>query len=199
MNSLQDAVQAILSQPTPGALVKVQGALLAMGQQEGVDRALDVTGHLHEYLSELQVKISAREYSELASRLDIGAVGIVALENLVTGEGESFWQRFFFGGLAEVLMVFASRQYVKGWTAETDLVHTRAAWYLTEALWRASAQMQPDLPSERRWHAIQSLLAPAYAAEVPAPDRALLLGRVFQILLLTHLLPLLSSAQAQRP
>jgi hypothetical protein len=199
MDSLQDAVQAILSQPTPGALVRVQGALLALGQQEAANRALDVTGHLHEYLSELQVKISAREYSELASRLDIGAVGVVALENLVTSEGENFWQRFFFGGLAEVLMVAASRQYVKGWTAESDLVHTRAGWYLTEALWHASAKMQPDLPPERRWQAIQSLLAPAYAADVPAPDKALLLGRVFQILLLTHLLPLLSSAQARLP
>jgi hypothetical protein len=199
MDSLQDAVQAILSQPTPAALVTVQGALLALGRQEAVDGALDVTGHLHEYLSELQVKISAREYSELASRLDIGAVGVVALENLVTSEGENFWQRFFFGGLAEVLMVAASRQYVKGWTAETDLVHTRAAWYLTEALWHASARMQPELPPARRWQAIQSLLAPAYAADVPAPDKALLLGRVFQILLLTHLLPLLSSAQARLP
>jgi hypothetical protein len=172
MNSLQDAVQAILSQPTPSALVKVQGALLALGQQEGVDRALDVTGHLHEYLSELQVKISAREYSELASRLDIGAVGIVALENLVTSEGESFWQRFFFGGLAKVLMVFAGRQYVKGWTA-TDCPYPPLV--PTEALARWPIWRSPADGAGRR----SGALAPAYAADVPA-GRALLLGQVYQ-------------------
>jgi hypothetical protein len=95
-------------------------------------------------------------------------------------------------------MVAASRQYVKGWSAETGLVHSRAAWILTEALWRTSVQMQPDLPAAERWRAIQSLLAPAYADDVPAPDKALLLGRIFQILLLTHLFPLLH-AQGVEP
>jgi len=47
--------------------------------------------------------------------------------------------------------------------------------------------MQPDLPPEQRWQAIQGLLAPAYKADVPAPAKAVLLGRVFQMLLLTHL------------
>jgi hypothetical protein len=55
--------------------------------------------------------------------------------------------------------------------------------------------MQPDLPSEERWQAIQSLLAPASEPDVPAADKAVLLGRVFQILLLTHLARLLPAAE----
>jgi hypothetical protein len=51
--------------------------------------------------------------------------------------------------------------------------------------------MQPDLEPERRWHAIQALLAPAYDSEVPAPDKAVLLGRTFQMLLITYLARLL--------
>jgi hypothetical protein len=188
MKKLQDVVRSILSQPTPDDLVALQGALLAFDRRSvAVERALDIAGHFHTYLTELQSKIAARDYSELASRLDIGAVGSVALENLIDTEGEHLWQRFLLGGLGEALMVAASRQYIKGWQVETGLVHTRAAWYLTEALWRASADMQPDLASERRWQAIQALLAPAYDPDVPAPDKATLLGRVFQMLLLTHL------------
>jgi hypothetical protein len=95
-----------------------------------------------------------------------------------------------------VLMVAASRQYVKAWGVETGLVHKCAAWYLTEALWRTSALMQPQLPSGQRWAAIQSLLEPVHDPELAAPDKALLLGRVFQVLLLTHLSQLPSDAQA---
>jgi hypothetical protein len=84
-------------------------------------------------------------------------------------------------------MVAASRQYVKGWEVETALVHSQAAWYLSEALWRASSEMQPDLQPEKRWEAIQALLAPAHDPDVPAPEKALLLGRIFQLLLITYL------------
>lgn len=188
MKSLQEAVQAILTQPTPEALVDLHGALLIHGQPgEARDRALAITGHFHTYLCELRSKIAARDYSELASRLDIGAVGVVALESVVTGERDKFWQRLLLGGVGEGLMVAASRQYVKAWEVETGLTHACAAWCLSEALWQASAQMQPEQSPEARWQAIQALLAPASDPAVPAPDKAVLLGRVFQILLLTYL------------
>jgi hypothetical protein len=192
MQTLQDAIRSILSLPTPEALVTLQGALLASGQEgETVDHALKVAGYFYDYLNELQSKITARDYSEMASRLDIGAVGAVALENLLSAEKDNFWEKLVLGGLAEGLMVAASRQYIKGWEVETGLVHSHAAWVLTEALWHASHEMQPGLPSEQRWQAIQALLAPAYDPDVPAPDKAVLLGRVFQILLITYLAKIL--------
>ncbi|MGD9049546.1 MAG: hypothetical protein PVF77_15925, partial [Anaerolineae bacterium] len=89
MTSLQEAIGPILSLPTPEALLALQGALLVSGRQgEAADRALEVAGHFYAYLSELQSKISSRNYSEMASRLDIGAVGAVALENILSSEGE---------------------------------------------------------------------------------------------------------------
>jgi hypothetical protein len=47
--------------------------------------------------------------------------------------------------------------------------------------------MQPDLPPTQRWQSIASLLSPAQREDTPAPDKAVLLGRVFQMLLLTYL------------
>ena len=76
MLSLQDAVVPILSLPTPAALVDLQGALLARAEPSDAFRqAQEVAGRFHAYLSELESKVGARSYSELASRLDIGAVG----------------------------------------------------------------------------------------------------------------------------
>ena len=192
MKSLPEALQAVLSQPTPEALVALQGALLARDPDTSRRQdALAVATRFHTYLSELRNKITARQYSELASRLDISAVGVIALESLLATEQCDFWQRFLLGGLAEGLMVIASRQYVKGWQAETDLAHSRAAWYLSEALWHTSRQMQPALPAEERWQAIRTLLAPADDPAVSAPEKAVLLGRIFQVLLLAHVAALL--------
>lgn len=188
MHDLRTALQEILSQPTPNVLIRLQGTLLALADEgEARERALEVTGQFYQYLNELKSKLSSRNYSEWASRLDIGAVGAVALESIVAGETESLWKRLLVGGLAEGLMVAASRQYVKGWVVETELVHNQAAWYLTEALWRASSEMHPDLPPEQRWESIQALLAPAHDPDVPAPEKGVLLGRIFQILLVTYL------------
>jgi hypothetical protein len=194
METLQVALRPVLSQPTPEALIALQGVLLSLeGDGEEVGQALEIAGRFYLYLIELRSKITARDYSELASRLDISAVGVVALENIILAEGQAFWQRLVLGAVAELLMVAASRQYIKGWQAETTLVHTQAAWYLTEALWQASVQSYPDLESEQRWRAIQTLLAPVSSADVPAPEKAVLLGLIFQLLLLTHLSEFLSA------
>jgi hypothetical protein len=195
METLNQAIALILREPTPEGLVALQGALLVCGQQEeAASRALEIADQFHAYLGELQSKLAARDYSELASRLDIGAVGAVALENVVAAERDKFWQRLVLGGTAEALMVAASRQYVKAWQVETGLVHSRAAWYLAKALWQASCNMQPDLEPDQRWGAIQELLAPAHDPKVPASSKALLLGRIFQILIITTLTPLLSTS-----
>jgi hypothetical protein len=197
MKSIHQAFESIASQPTPAALVGLQGALLASGYRgEMVKQALAIAGRFHTYLCELQSKITARDYSELASRLDVGAVGAVALESLIDSDKDELWQRVLMGGLGETLMVAASRQYIKAWEAETGPIHACAAWYLAEALWDASREMQPELRPDKRWAAIQALLEPAHHPDVPAPDKAILLGRIFQMLLLTHIARMLPGTKA---
>lgn len=189
MKSLDEIVRALLRQPQAGTLVELQGALLASAAGDGPARAmaLEIAGHFYRYLCELQSKLSAREYSELASRLDVGAVGAVALENVVSPDAEGFWRRLLMGGLAEALMVAASRQYVKAWVAETDVVHRCATWCLADILWRVSAGAEPALAGERRWEAIQALLAPARSDDLSGSEKAILLVRIFQVLLVAAL------------
>ena len=195
MLDLQEAIQPILTLPTPQALIALQGALLAYeGESKAKAQALEVTSRFFTYLSDLKSKITSRNYSEMASMLDIGAVGAVALENIWTSRSDDLWKGLTLGSIAEGLMVAASRQYIKGWEVETALVHSQAAWYLAEALWRASSEMQPELQPEQRWEAIQNLLAPAHEPDIPAPEKALLLGRIFQLLLITYLARLVPSS-----
>ena len=118
-------------------------------------------------------------------------MGGVAIENLIGGGKEHLFQRFLLGTVSESLMVAASRQYVKGWQSELHSTHCQAAWFLAGELWRLSGEMQPDLPAEQRWESIKGLLNPARDAQTPNGAKAVLLGWLFQILLLSRLLPTL--------
>jgi hypothetical protein len=188
--SFQDLLSRLLTAPTPADLLALQTRLLAAeadpGRAEAARRALEVAGEFHAYLSEMEAKASAREYSELASKLDIGAVGGVALENLAEA-GEALLQRMLLGGLSEVLMVLASRQYVKAWGRETRPIHMRATWFLRGELWRLSVRKRPDMPLEERAALVDGLLGPALDGDTPDEVHLALLGRLFQVLLVIHL------------
>ncbi|MEJ2556371.1 MAG: hypothetical protein P8186_09100 [Anaerolineae bacterium] len=188
--SFQDLLGRLLTEPTPADLLALQTRLLAAEAdpaRTGAARlALKVAHEFHAYLSELEAKFSAREYSELASMLDVGAVGVVALENL-TEAGEALLKRMLLGGLSEVLMVFASRQYVKAWSRELRPIHMRAVWFLRGELWRLSVTGRPDISTEERAALVDGLLAPALDEDAADEVHVALLGRLFQVLLVIRL------------
>ena len=188
--SFQDLLGRLLVEPSPSDLLALQTRLLAVdadpARADAACHALELSREFYGYLSELEAKLGARQYSELASLLDIGAVGAVALENL-TEAGESLKQRILLGGLSEVLMVLASRQYVKAWGREMEPIHMRAVWFLRAELWRLSIAGRPDIGAEERAALVDGLLAPALESDAPDEVRLALLGRLFQILLIIHL------------
>ena len=191
---LAEIVRQIMNRPSPQNLWELYGELLNRGWAN--DRALLGTVQAFQsYLCDLQTKIDARRYSELASLLDMGAVGGVALQNLLHSEGQQLLRRALLGTLSESLMVLASRQYVKGWSSELHTTHCQAAWVLAGELWELSSQMQPDLKNEERWQLVDKLLEPARLAETPNELRIALLGRLFQIALLNRLIPHLIAEQ----
>jgi hypothetical protein len=188
--SFQYLLGRLLTEPTPADLLALQTTLLAVeaspDRADAARGALNLVREFHAYLCELEAKSSAREYSELASLLDIGAVGSVALENL-TEAGEALMRRMLLGGLSEVLMVLASRQYVKAWSREMRPIHMGAIWFLRGELWRLSVVGRPDLSVEERVILVDGLLAPALDDDTADEVRVALLGRLFQVLLVIHL------------
>ncbi len=188
--SFQDLLNRLLTEPTPADLLALQTGLLAaesdLRRRDAARCTLDVAREFHAYLSEIEAKVSAREYSELASLLDIGAVGGVALENL-TEAGEALLKRMLLGGLSEALMVLASRQYVKAWNREMHPIQMRAVWFLRAEFWRLSGQGRPEMPDEERAMLVDGLLGPALEGASAGEDCLALVGRLFQMLLIIHL------------
>jgi hypothetical protein len=91
-------------------------------------------------------------------------------------------------------MVMATRQHVKAWEGELSAVYRAAAWYLFGELWHWAARLKPDLsPAERR-RLLDRLLFPALSAETGGATKAVLLGLLFQVLVLHHLSPYLGGS-----
>lgn len=173
--------------PTPDSLRLLQAGLLSTGvtEDEPVWSLLDA---YYDFLTGLAARATSREFSHFASMLDIGAVGAVALQNLLLAEAPGqWWQRLMAGGLSEGLMVLAARQYVRAWEGEMSAVYATARWRLYRELWQVSARLQPALPLAERQRLLDELLNPLGDGELGGTQRAILATRLYQLLLLVRL------------
>lgn len=183
---LLTSLSTILTAPTPDALWELQGDLLAEGFPSDAP-IMTVLDAFHNFLNELVASATAREYSHFASILDIGAVGGVAVQNLLESrDSGDWWQRLLVGGLSESLMIMAARQYVKAWENEMASDLYQAAWFLYRHYWQLSADLQPDMDREERRRLVDELLAPIHDPKINGTAKAALLGRLFQLLLLAN-------------
>lgn len=189
-----ESLTTVLTMPTPDAIWRLRGDLLQHHQQIPPDLA-ELLTRFYNFLTELKAKATAREFSHFASLLDIGAVGGVAVQNLLDAQAnkENLWQRLLAGGLSEGLMVLAARQYVKAWEGEMVSVYQEAGWHLYQALWTLSVQSQPQLDAGARRQMIETMLAPVHDTAVSGSIKAVLIARLYQILLVAHLQPLISN------
>jgi hypothetical protein len=194
-------LRRVLAAPAAGNLLDLQAALLsaerrAAQQQQRVKigSALAVLDDFYAYMVELQGKLEAHAFAELASKLDIGAVGGVVFENLFDA-GKHLLQRLLIGGLSETLMIMASRQYVKAYNRDLDAMHRQSAWRVRRHLWRLSAASRPELTDESRTALVDTLLSPVLKEDNPSELRAILLGRLFQVLLLCDVTAFLSKQE----
>lgn len=184
---VHEALTRALRSPTADDLWRLRAELLQAGLTRE-SRALRVLDEFHDFLDRLATSTSSRDYSNLASKLDIGAVGGVVLEQVLeSGKAEDLALRLFTGMLSEGLMMLATRQHVRAWEGELSSVYRGAAWFIYEEMWHWAAQRKPDLPPRERRQLLDRLLQPVHSEEAGGFSKALLLGLLFQLLLLSHL------------
>lgn len=186
--NIQESLTAVLTQPSIETLWQLRGDLRQAGLPAD-SPAWRVLDKFYTFINELSASMSAHEFSKVATMLDIGAVGGVAIQNLLESDLEpaELWRRLLVGGISESLMVLASRQYVKGAKAGMVGVCQATAWTLYDELWQLSAQLQPDLDLADRRQLLDDLLAAIHDDSVPETVKIGLNGRLFQVLLVQHL------------
>jgi len=185
--SLSESVALVVSEPSPAGLWRLRGDLLGEGIPPDAP-VVRLIGFFHEYLDRIRTGISSRDYSHLASKLDISAISGVILERLAeAGDSQDMAMGILSGALTEGLMVLATRQHVRAWEGELESVHRKAAWQLYEELWRWSSGRNPELSPGQRRALIEALLEPAIAQGTSGLVKAVVIGRLFQIMLISQL------------
>jgi len=181
------AFKKALSEPTPGVLRELRSDLLEHGTPPDA-RVLVIVHEFHTFLDHFVTATSSRDLNHLASKLDVGAIGGVFLEQLFERpDSRELAMKLLTGGISEGLMVLASRQYVRAQEGEIASLFRETAWTLYLELWRWTANANPELgPAERR-RIIDDLVAPLNDHDVATTVKTVLTGRLFQILLLAHL------------
>ena len=109
-----------------------------------VDRALAAVGRFHTFAAEVKGFIVSRDFSKKASLLDVGSIGVLALENVLTAERKSLF-RILMSGLSEGLAFVASRQYIYGSTAVLDSLYRTNTVALYDDLWALATEIRGPL------------------------------------------------------
>jgi hypothetical protein len=191
-------LQRILTKPAAADLLSLQSVLLSWEEKadsplarERATAALSLLGDFYNFLVGLESKLDAHHFAELASKMDMGAVAGVVAEN-VLGAGKKLLERVLVGGFSEALTILASRQYIKAYNRELEAFFQQVAWQLRAHLWRFSAARRPEMAPAERAALIDSLFAPVFKQETPGSAKPIVLGCLFQVLLLgavTAMLP----------
>jgi hypothetical protein len=181
--SVQLALTSVLTAPSPRGIWILRSELLETGQEISGELR-EILDQFYSFLDELSKSSTSREYSHLASKLDIGAVGALVLENILEESDREKLSKKLLGALfSEGLMVLATRQHVKAWEEELGAVYRRASWFLFERIWSFSEEARPDLVNQDRRKLLDQLMAPLLSEETSGEIKAVLCGRLFQILL----------------
>ncbi len=181
---LTASLQRVLTQPDPAVLWSLRADLLEAGVPAD-SPVWSLVDEFHGFLEHLVESSTAREFSNLASILDIGGVGGVIIENLLEAEeSEKLARRLLGAVLSEGLMILATRQHVKAWEVELDSVYRAAVWSLYPRIWRFSEIEKPDLPQSERRALLEQLFEPLMDPTRSGTVRAVVIVRLFQALLL---------------
>lgn len=153
-DSFQAALAAAISNMDDAALFALRSelstirAVVAGGKDKAlaasVDRSLAAVARFHTFASEVKGFVLSRDFSKKASLFDIGSIGVLAVENVLTAERKSLF-RLLMSGLSEGLAFAASRQYIYGSTAVLDGLYRTNSAALYDDLWSLATEIRSPL------------------------------------------------------
>ncbi len=186
--ALREGLTRTLTHPTPETLWQLRADLLEAGvpPEQPVWRIIE---EYQQFLQHILTGAASRHYSDLASKLDIGSLtGIVVDRFVESKDAGSLVRSLLSGLLSEGLMVMATRQHVKAWEESLGAVCSGASWFLYEELWRWAEEKKPETPPQERRRMLDGLFQPLCIKDAGGPSKAVLIGALFRLLLLSHTL-----------
>ena len=155
---------------------------------EAVGRTLTAVGRLHSFANEVKGFVVSKDYSEKASLFDIGSIGILAVENVLTADHVSLF-RLLMSGLSEGLAFLASRQYIYGTAAVLESLYRTHSATLYDDLWTLAVEFRGPLDENAAREVqggLDTFFAKLSAPGVPVDARVAALYQMYGILVLVR-------------
>jgi hypothetical protein len=142
----------------------------------------------HAFASEVKGFVVSRDLSQKASLFDIGSIGILAVENVLTAERKSLF-RIMMSGLSGGLAFAASRQYIYGATAVLDGLYRTNSAALYDDLWALAVEFRGPM-DEKAAREVQAGLDGFFqkiaAPGVPVDVRVAAVYQMYEVLVLVR-------------
>ena len=129
------------------AYARANPKALDANARRALERALHLAGEAHALTAELKGFTGQKERSEAASLLDLGSVGALAMENLLTADKITL-PRIVMSSLSETLMFLATRQIVAGSREVLGGVYRQHAAAMYRELWTLATDHRKALTAK---------------------------------------------------
>jgi hypothetical protein len=197
-DTFRSALADAISQMDDAALFRLRSELstiraVLVGAKDkalagSVVNALAAVARFHAFASEVKGFVVSREFSEKASLFDIGAIGILGVENILTAERKSLL-RILMSGLSEALVFAASRQYIHGATAVLEGLYRTNSAALYDDLWALATEFRGPMDEEaaREVQAgLDGFFGQVSAPGVPVDARVVAVYQMYGVLVLVR-------------
>ncbi|MBI4416061.1 MAG: hypothetical protein HY557_03660 [Euryarchaeota archaeon] len=153
--------------------------------REALDRALGLAGTAYAFVTELRGFEAQKGRSEAASLFDLGAIGVLAVENVLTADKVTL-PRLLMSGLSEALVYLASRQYVAGSREVLHAIYRQHASSMYGELWMLATDHRKRLsPQDVRQmqRGIEEFFGRLDGPDIPVEARIVVLFQFYALLL----------------
>lgn len=196
--TLESLALRVLTEPSPDVLWALHPHLLAL-DGAAAQATRDIAHKFYAYLTCVHSKLSSRQYSALAATLAAGSVGTLSVQEVFRAlqmNRASVLHHLLVGGVAQGLEILSTRQHIKAWEMEFAFMHEDVVWTLYDQWWALSVETQPDITFDERRALVDVLVAPVRDTALGSAVRVAMALRLFQLLLLIRLAPMIPAAMA---
>ena len=163
--------------------------------RRALERALHLAGEAHALAAELKGFTGQKERSQVASLLDLGSIGVLSIENILTADKVTL-PRIVMSSLSETLTFLATRQIVAGSLEVLGGLYRQHAAAMYRELWILATDHRKSLTAKdvREIQAgIDGFFASLEADGVAVEGQIVVLRQFYALLLVLRVAELLDA------
>jgi hypothetical protein len=188
--TLPQQFQYMLQNPTPDEIIKLQPALIALSQNEAVQKAYTVVTLFYNYMAAIQAQVEPTKLPSVISSLAALVAGISVSKDIFKPDDPNVLQSSP-DVLKSTLATLNSLSFVRQWEANFATTHVQTVWQLYEYYWRMSLDLQPYLNLGERDITLGNLFKQCHSPSVEPAVKIITVMQLFYWAVMARMYPVI--------